>query len=287
MSPSSANDDLRLGVMYQPLNRDAELGAHGWHYLLQQLAARDIDFGVLQWTQYGEDSFQHPRPWLLEAATVWQREMPLWLGLHTEPDYFSEMAKGAAAQQAFFDRYLRKVTASAAQWQLWTQQHQEDFLGWYVPLELSDAYFSSAVERAQLHTFLASLKQRLGNTPTAISLFMNADISPREFGGWLRALQDLGYEVWLQDGAGTQALTTAQRQRYFPELNCDVVLINEAFVQTSKQPFQARPAHREELQQTMAQQPDCHRRILFSLRYLPETTGLLYLSDVTQPFQGE
>ncbi|WP_417690662.1 DUF4434 domain-containing protein [Pseudidiomarina sp.] len=286
MPPSKANDDLRLGVMYQPLNRDAELGAHGWRYLLQQVVARDIDFGVLQWTQYGTESFQNPRPWLIETATLWQREMPLWLGLHTEPDYFVEMAKGAEAQQTFFDTYLRKVNASAAQWQLWTQQHQENFLGWYVPLELSDAYFATAQQQAQLHSFLAALKQRLGATPTAISLFMNADLSPRELGNWLQDLQELGYEVWLQDGAGTQALSQAQRQDYFTELNCKVVLINEAFVQTSEQPFQARPAHREELREAMAQQPDCHRRILFSLRYLPETTGLLYLTDVTQQSQG-
>ena len=286
MPPSKANDELRLGVMYQPLNRDAELGAHGWRYLLQQVVARDIDFGVLQWTQYGTESFQSPRPWLVETATLWQRQMPLWLGLHTEPDYFAEMAKGVEAQQTFFDTYLRKVNASAAQWQLWTQQHQESFLGWYVPLELSDAYFATTQQRAQLHAFLAALKQRLGTTPTAISLFMNADLSPRELGQWLQDLQQLGYEVWLQDGAGTQALSREQRQDYFSELNCKVVLINEAFVQTSKQPFQARPAHREELREAMAQQPDCHRRILFSLRYLPETSGLLYLTDVTQQSQG-
>jgi len=282
-----ASDDLKLGVMYQPLNRDAELGSHGWRYLLQKIVSRDVDFGVLQWTQYGNEVFAHPSPWLAETATLWQREMPLWLGLHTEPDYFTEMAKDVTAQQAFFDTYLRKVDATVAQWQLWTQQHQERFLGWYVPLELSDAYFSSVEQREQLHAFLANLKQRLGPTPTSISLFLNANMAPAELGAWLADLQDLGYEVWLQDGAGTQALPDEERRKYFAELNCKVVLINEAFVQTSQQPFQARPARNEELQYAMAQQPDCHRRILFSLRYLPETAGLLYLSDVTQPEQSD
>ncbi|RUO56691.1 DUF4434 domain-containing protein [Pseudidiomarina homiensis] len=285
-SQVTANDELQLGVMYQPLNRDADLGAHGWRYLLQQVIARDIDFGVLQWTQYGAEGFQQPRPWLVETATLWQHEMPLWLGLHTEPEYFAEMAKGAAAQQVFFEAYLRKVNASVAQWQLWTQQHREQFLGWYVPLELSDAYFASAAERAQLHSFLADLKQRLGPTPTAISLFLSAAMAPEDLGEWLVELQDLGYEVWLQDGVGTQALSETDRRQYFAKLNCKVVLINEAFVQTSQQPFQARPARNEELKQAMAEQPDCHRRILFSLRYLPETSGLLYLSDVTKPPQS-
>lgn len=283
---ASTGDDLKLGVMYQPLNRDADLSASGWRYVLQQVLARDVDFGVLQWTQYGTESFQQPYPWLTEAATLWQREMPLWLGLHTEPHYFSEMAKGLAAQQAFYDDYLRKVNATAAQWQLWTQQYQEQFLGWYIPLELSDAYFSTPIERQHLHRFLAQLKERLGATPTAISLFLSATLEPEEVGRWLADLQELGYEVWLQDGAGTQALSKQQRQQYYAELNCKVVLINEAFVQTSQQPFEARSARNEELQQAMAQQPDCHRRILFSLRYLPETAGLLYLSDVTQPPQS-
>lgn len=273
--------------MYQPLNRDADLGAHGWRYLVQQIAARNIDFGVLQWTQYGSELFQYPRPWLLETATLWQREMPLWLGLQTEPDYFTAMAEGTEAQQAFFATYLRKVNATVAQWQLWIQQHESSFLGWYVPLELSDAYFTTAEQRAHLHSFLLALKQRLGKAPTAISLFMNAEVSPAELSQWLEELQELGYEVWLQDGAGTQALTIEQRQAYYRALSCNVVLINEAFVQTSQQPFTARPAKQEELAQTMAQQPDCHRRILFSLRYLPETAGLLYLSDVTQPPQKE
>lgn len=169
---------------------DAELGAHGWRYLLQQVVARNIDFGVLQWTQYGTESFQSPRPWLFETATLWQHEMPLWLGLHTEPDYFAEMAKGVEAQQTFFDTYLRKVNASAAQWQLWTQQHQESFLGWYAPLELSDAYFATEQQRAQLYSFLAALKQRLGTTPPAISLFINADLNPRELGHWLQGSAD-------------------------------------------------------------------------------------------------
>lgn len=286
MAPAHANDDLRLGVMYQPLNRDADLGALGWRYLLQQIVARKIDFGVIQWTQYGAEHFDYPRPWLHEMAVIWQHEMPLWLGLHTEPDYFIEMAKGTAAQQAFFTTYLRKLNAAAAQWQLWTQNHAAQFLGWYVPLELSDAYFATLEQREQLHTFLATLKQRLGPTPTAISVFMNATMRPNELGRWLGELQELGYEVWLQDGAGTNALTREQRQDYYQELNCDVVLINEAFVQTSQNPFKARPAHNEELKAAMAQQPDCHRRILFSLRYLPETAGLLYLSDVTQPPQN-
>lgn len=281
-----AAEDLRLGVMYQPLNRDADLGRHGWRYLLQKITAREVDFGVVQWTQYGDDAFQQPYPWLAETATLWQHEMPLWLGLHTEPDYFTEMSKDATAQETFFATYLRKVNATVAQWQVWTQQHQEQFLGWYVPLELSDAYFASTEKRTQLHDFLAALKQRLGGTPTAISLFLSADMPPTELGSWLGELQELGYEVWLQDGAGTQALSEAERRAYFAELNCKVVLINEAFVQTSQQPFQARSAADDELQQAMAAQADCHRRILFSLRYLPETAGLLYLSDGLQPPQS-
>ena len=276
----AAREELQLGVMYQPLNRDAELGSAGWRYLLQQVAVRDVDFGVLQWTKYGKEAFQEPYPWLTEMATLWQREMPLWLGLHSEPDYFDEMAKGVAAQQAFFATYLRKINATVAHWQLWQQRYQEQFLGWYVPLELSDAYFSTQNERQQLRQFLVELKQRLGRSPTAISVFLSATLNPEEVGRWLEDIQALGYEVWVQDGAGTQALPFPERQKYYAEFNCKVVLINEAFVQTNQHPFIARSARGEELQQTMAQQPDCHRRILFSLRYLPETAGLLYLSDL-------
>ncbi|MGQ4277308.1 DUF4434 domain-containing protein [Pseudidiomarina sp. E22-M8] len=269
-----------LGVMYQPLNRDAELGGYGWNYLFQQLTRTDIEFGVVQWLQYGNERFNQPTPWLSETLTIWQRHMPLWLGLHTEPDYFNAMAAGEAAQQQFFDAYLRTLNGAVAPWQTWITQHQNNFLGWYVPLELSDAYFTAASERQQLHEFLHQLKQRLGSTPLAISVFMSATMPADEFGVWLNELQQLGYQVWLQDGVGTQALSDKQRETYFARINCQVVLINEVFVQTSKQPFAARSARADELARVAARQPACHQRILFSLRYLPETAGLLYLTDI-------
>ncbi|MEA3588551.1 DUF4434 domain-containing protein [Pseudidiomarina sp. 1APP75-27a] len=277
-------DPPALGVMYQPLNRDAEMGPYGWNYLFQSIARTPIEFGVVQWVQYGADSFSQPTPWLATALSTWQRHMPLWLGLHTEHDYFTKMAEGKAAQQEFFTTYLRKVNGTAARWQGWIQQHQAQFLGWYIPLELSDAYFATADERRQLHDFLRELKQRLGRSPLAISVFMSAELPASEFDAWLQQIQDLGYQVWLQDGAGTQALTATQREAYFAHLNCDVGLINEAFIQTSQQPFRARPATPAELAKAQARQPDCHPRILFSLRYLPEAAGVLYLSDlITHP----
>lgn len=268
------------GVMYQPLNRDSELGAYGWHYLFQQLRNDGIDFGVLQWTQYGDEDFSAGQPWLRDSITVWQNYMPLWLGLHLEDDYFSEMSKGLAAQQTFFTTYLRKVNGAVARWEGWRQQHKAQFLGWYIPLELSDAYFDTPAKRQQLATFLTQLRERIGTTPLAISVFMSATLPAAEFGAWLEDIQQLGYHVWLQDGVGTQALSAAQRADYFAALNCDVVMINEAFVQTSKQPFAARSASAEEL--AAATSTSCHRRIWFSLRYLPQAVGLLYLSDVTR-----
>lgn len=278
---SAQQEAQQQGVMYQPLNRDSELGAYGWHYLFQQLRADGIDFGVLQWTQYGEEDFSSSQQWLRESMTVWQGYMPLWLGLHLEADYFEHIGTGLEAQQRLFTSYLRKVNGSVARWEAWKQTHEGQFLGWYIPLELSDAYFDTAEKRQQLHEFLTQLKQRIGTAPLAISVFMSATLPAAEFGVWLRDLQQLGYEVWLQDGVGTQALTLAQRERYLAEINCDVVLINEAFVQTSTQPFVARSARPDEL--AAAAPLGCHRRIWFSLRYLPQAVGLLYLSDVTRP----
>lgn len=110
-------------------------------------------------------------------------------------------------------------------------------LGWYVPLELSDAYFTTASQRQQLHEFLRQLKQRMGKSELAISVFMSAKLPADEFGAWLGELQQLGYQVWLQDGAGTRALSEKQREEYFSHINCDVVMINEAFKQTNEQPL--------------------------------------------------
>ena len=283
VQPVVADESPPLGVMYQPLNRDAELGSYGWQYLFQQVADTDIEFGVVQWVQYGESDFSTPAPWLLDAVTAWQRHMPLWLGMHSEPDYFTEMAKGTAAQAQFFARYLRRMNGPVARWQGWIAQHRAQFLGWYLPLELSDAYFSEPEQRKQLHEFLRKVRRSMGDAPLAISLFMSAQMSPRSFADWVEQLQALDYQVWLQDGAGTQALTASERRAYFDQINCKISFINEAFVQTSTEPFKARAATPEELAATMAQQQPCHQRILFSLRYLPQTAGLLYLTDVTQP----
>lgn len=280
MPAQADNVSPALGVMYQPLNRDAELGGYGWNYLFQQVAQSSVEFGVVQWLQYGAETFDQPDSWLRETLTIWQRHMPLWLGLHTDPDYFNQMAAGEAAQGKFFAAYLRKLNGVVARWQSWINEHEESVLGWYVPLELSDAYFTTASQRQQLHEFLRQLKQRMGKSELAISVFMSAKLPADEFGAWLGELQQLGYQVWLQDGAGTRALSEKQREEYFSHINCDVVMINEAFKQTNEQPFTARPARPEELERAAARQPKCHQQILFSLRYLPETAGLLYLTDV-------
>lgn len=175
------------------------------------------------------------------------------------------------------------MTAPVANWQNWIAAHRSQFLGWYLPLELSDAYFAEPQQRQQLHEFLRDVRRSMGDMPLAISLFMSAALSPQSLADWVEELQSLGYQVWLQDGAGTEALEASTRKAYFSRMNCAVSFINEAFVQISTTPFQARAATAAELATAMAQQPACHPRILFSLRYLPQTAGLLYLSDVTQP----
>ena len=101
----------------------------------------------------------------------------------------------------------------------------------------------------------------------------------------LGELQQQGWQVWVQDGAGTRALTAAQRKSYLdalfacPQQAGTPALVLEAFRQTSAAdtPFAAIPASPAQWQaQTRETRSLCPSATgVFSLRYLPQASGYL------------
>ena len=91
---------------------------------------------------------------------------------------------------------------------------------WYLPAELDDLHWQQAGKRARLMATLSAIRSGLPATlhPAGISAFFTGQSSPAQLQRWYGELQQQGWQVWVQDGAGTRALTAAQRKSYLDAL---------------------------------------------------------------------
>ncbi|MDD1781039.1 hypothetical protein LRP49_07465 [Enterovibrio sp. ZSDZ35] len=232
------------------------------HYLHNQ----GVSAGVVQWTQYGDETFGGETGWLAARLNLWMKTSPLWLGLYSDPNYFSLIDVPADEQYAYLNTLLQKNRNVLANWQPWIDANKERVLGIYLPFELSDYYFQSAVSQHQLNSVLATFVQTV-DYPVAISVFINGAMDPDTFADWLVSIQKTGVKVWLQNGRGTDALSQETIQRYMDVLPCDVGIIDEIFHQESASPFKARPMTKTEKQKAQITAEACHPHLTFSFRY--------------------
>lgn len=256
-------------LFYQPLNQDQPISKRQWTTLAHTLRKEGMGALIVQWSQYGPETFGGPQGWLAQnLQALMQAGLPLWFGLYADPGYFREIHSDAVSQQHYLHRYFTAVHATYQQWQPWLKRHRQDIRGLYLPLELSDYDFPTAAQRAQLSQILARQVERYPY-PLMISLYLAGQLTDAEIAEWVSQLTALGLRVYVQDGAGTQNLDRATRQRYLSQLPCHVGLIKEIFQQDkSSRQFQAvrlEPAASQQIRHPTS----CHPRALFSLRYLP------------------
>ncbi|UXI00136.1 DUF4434 domain-containing protein [Photobacterium sp. TY1-4] len=257
------------GVFYQPLNQDRPVSPEQWHALAQTLGRQGIDTLIIQWSHYGSETFGGPQGWLAgNLRTMMDADMQLWFGLYADPAYFREIHRGMVSQQQYLHRYFAAVHATYQQWQPWLNRYRQHIRGLYLPLELSDYDFETPAQQAQLFDILAREVARYPS-PLMISLYLAGKLSDAELSAWVLQLTTLGLQVYVQDGAGTQSLDNATRQRYLSQLPCHVGLIKEVFQQDkSSRQFQATRIEPAAYFQIRTQ-TSCHPTALFSLRYLP------------------
>ncbi|PKF48781.1 DUF4434 domain-containing protein [Enterovibrio nigricans] len=245
---------------------DQRLSNITWKANTQYLRQQGVSAGVVQWTQYGSETFGGESGWLASRMAIWMKQNPLWFGLYSDPDYFSHIDAPPSEQKTYLDRLLQKNKATLLAWKPWLDAHEKSIAGLYIPFELSDYYFLSKDAQRHLNGALRAFKQEV-NRPVAISVFINGAMPPDAFSTWIASVQQTGVQVWLQNGRGTGALPKETVQRYIDVLPSDVGIIDEIFHQESALPFKARPMTEAEKQKAQIAVGACHPRLTFSFRY--------------------
>ncbi|MAY72497.1 MAG: DUF4434 domain-containing protein [Halomonas sp.] len=248
-------------LFYQPQNRDATLNQHQWQALWQRARENGVDTLIVQWTQYGEETFGGAEGWLARALVDAERQgLGLILGLYQDPEYYDTLPDNAR-----FSHYWYQQLAQAGDLQ---QQIQQQWPlspeGWYLPAELDDWLFHDPGVRQELTRQLTSASQQLAG-PLHLSMFGGGFVTPQVYSAWAEDIADSGWQVWWQDDEGARNLEPFMRQAYRDALSCRIGVVREAFARTSatQSAFQASPATPRQ------RSNDCHPDAVFSLRYMP------------------
>lgn len=231
----------------------------------------------VQWNQYGHDNFGGYNGWLSQridaAASI---GMSIWLGLYTDPNYFSKIHASEAEQSVYLEQYFARLEISLMQHPLWLNNRNK-LKGIYVPIELSDYDYDSVQKRSQVSKKLAEFRG-ISDTPIAISMYLSGQTPVEDIRVWIDQLEEAGVRVLLQDGRGTRLISDSRWESFESEIECNVGLIREIFRQHDKEMFTASRLPREAVEEKMGQS-GCHEQIFFSLRYLPIASQALSLAD--------
>ncbi|WP_318477533.1 DUF4434 domain-containing protein [Photobacterium leiognathi] len=270
-------DNHDLGIFYQPLNQDRDISLKQWKDFASEIKGIGVKNVVIQWTKYGNESFGESHGWLAQRMEALQNDnIKLWIGLYSDPNYFREIHTNAAGQKVYLTEYFNKLHKSYEQWQTWLRIHSNQVQGLYLPLELTDYDFKTAVQREQLANILKQQVKQF-DKPLMISLYLSGQIPEHQIKQWIDQLTSLGLAVYVQDGAGTQALAADTRKAYLESLGCNVGVIREIFVQDkAAKSFKADRVSKGRLDSILDEET-CHPNTMFSLRYLPIASNPLKL----------
>ncbi|MFS1419690.1 DUF4434 domain-containing protein [Vibrio splendidus] len=265
-------------MFYQPLNRDVTVTNEQWLYFVEDIKKQGIDTVVVQWNRYGDEKFGGENGWLSSNLTQFADEgLTVWLGLYSDPEYFQRIHTTVEEQKQYLNEYVTVLLDSYRSWNHWITNHTSHVEGLYLPFEISDYDFDSPAKRAQLHTVLEDLSKRY-DEPLMISVYLSGQLSPKGVAQWLNQLRALDIDIYVQDGRGTQLIEDTAWANYSKEISCDIGLIREAFVQTNQTPFEAKSIEPNRLSELLTED-SCHKKVLFSLRYLPSQLNPLKLKD--------
>ena len=265
--------------MYQPLNRDQTVTMSQWQTVLAQIQQQRINALIIQWAQYGTETFGGTEGWLAKRLESWFIQGgTVWFGLYSDPDYFRQIHTQSLQQQiTYLHHYFSQIEYTYTQWKPWIKRHSASIQGFYLPLELSDYDYSTQQQRQQITQLLAKQVSKY-DKPLMISLYLSATIDANAVVEWVEQLTAIGIKVIVQDGSGTQALTNKVRQQYLSLLPSNSGIIKEIFKQSSAKPFTANRINKMNYQ-IITRQMNNRDTYYFSLRYAPFSQGVLKLVD--------
>lgn len=265
-------------VMYQPQLRDTTVTDAQWQSVLNKLKGQGIDTLVLQWSRY-DNAFRdgESRAWLEHKAQLTTvNDMKLVIGLAVDGRFFERQKQPLPALENYLNRLRADDVAVAKRWV--DVLGEKSIAGWYISSELDDLRWRDPQMQQAALNWLSKTRLSLAavaDKPVAVSSFFAGNMTPDSYRKWVTTLSHSGVKVWVQDGAGTQMLTDAERALYLKAPSAGKVI--ELFRQDKQaKTFKATPAPAEYQQKWLATPvPPAQDRVYFSLRYMSAASGVL------------
>jgi hypothetical protein len=265
-------------VMYQPQLRDITVTDAQWQSVLSKLKGQGIDTLVLQWSRY-DDAFRDgkSRAWLEQKAQLTAANgMKLVIGLAADGRFFERQKQPLPALENYLNRLRANDVAVAKRWV--DVLGDKSIAGWYISSELDDLRWRDPKMQQAALSWLSKTRLSLAGVadkPVAVSSFFAGNMTPDSYRKWVTTISHSGVKVWVQDGAGTQMLTDAERALYLKVPSAGNVI--ELFRQDKQaKTFKATPAPAAYQQKWLATPvPPGQDRVYFSLRYMNAASGVL------------
>ncbi|MFB0712571.1 DUF4434 domain-containing protein [Buttiauxella noackiae] len=265
-------------VMYQPQLRDITVTDAQWQSVLSKLKGQGIDTLVLQWSRY-DDAFRDgkSRAWLEQKAQLTAaNDMKLVIGLAADGRFFERQKQPLPALENYLNRLRANDVAVAKRWV--DVLGEKSIAGWYISSELDDLRWRDPKMQQAALSWLSKTRLSLAGVadkPVAVSSFFAGNMTPDSYRKWVTTISHSGVKVWVQDGAGTQMLTDAERALYLKVPSAGNVI--ELFRQDKQaKTFKATPAPAAYQQKWLATPvPPGQDRVYFSLRYMNAASGVL------------
>ncbi|WP_034455511.1 DUF4434 domain-containing protein [Buttiauxella noackiae] len=265
-------------VMYQPQLRDITVTDAQWQSVLSKLKGQGIDTLVLQWSRY-DDAFRDgkSRAWLEQKAQLTAANgMKLVIGLTADGRFFERQKQPLPALKNYLNRLRANDVAVAKRWV--DVLGEKSIAGWYISSELDDLRWRDPKMQQAALSWLSKTRLSLAGVadkPVAVSSFFAGNMTPDSYRKWVTTISHSGVKVWVQDGAGTQMLTDAERALYLKVPSAGNVI--ELFRQDKQaKTFKATPAPAAYQQKWLATPvPPGQDRVYFSLRYMNAASGVL------------
>jgi hypothetical protein len=189
-----------------------------WRQELSVLRSVGVELVVIQFSGDERGAYDSrgvaPVAALLGAAA--DLRMTAFVGLHHDPTWPSDAAAARLPSPLEDPGAARALVELCAR--------SPACVGWYLPQEIDDAFWSSAERTAALRDHLARTAQALRalapGRPIAIAPFFTRALDARAHAGWWGRLLESGTVdiVMLQDGVGTGRATPAEAGAYLAEL---------------------------------------------------------------------
>jgi len=278
ISIAAQADDMR-GIFFQPLRSDLSVPEKNWPVIFSEAKRKGFNTLVIQWTSYGDlFASKANQKWLqdrlLQAS---QADLKLVVGLGGDPEIFTRLKQPPPAVGSYLRKTNQINNALASQWV--KVLPPDAIIGWYLPLEIDDREWRTKPARAELMKYLVRQVNELTNVrsvPVYVSSFFAGNMTPERYAVMLENIElQSKVHLWVQDGGGTNKLTTAERTLYLDAVSqCSSFAVSgfifEIFKQIrADQQFAAIPLEATKMSKALEQKNPCGGgNLFFALNYL-------------------